>query len=295
MEATNYSYAFTFDGTPQFTIECKLFSLNADAAIGSTGTRQVEFYASDDISPENEFYVREHIEVKQDTPVPEEPAESTESGPLSGGSTSSETDLLSGPVKDETEALNRVHDCLMRAGKEIPPKIEFDHMIDSGRYVIHGYEIVNSGVFHTATWFWYSVGEDGSIYDELSNCEIDPLTMEAAATSDDWSNPYYKVSLPPELSDADVSYEEGRFGGPTTVGAMTTVMMDGELLFDVVCLSDDWGPQGDMAIMKIGTPSSDPSSVVYLTVPVWQTNDYAHDRDVAEAKAREYVSYVTLL
>ena len=64
MDATNYSYAFSYDGAPQFTIECKLFSLDGDASIGSTGQRQVEFHASDNISAENEFYVREHIEVK---------------------------------------------------------------------------------------------------------------------------------------------------------------------------------------------------------------------------------------
>ncbi|MBQ6391190.1 MAG: hypothetical protein IJH88_06160 [Eggerthellaceae bacterium] len=303
MDATNYSYAFSYDGAPQFTIECKLFSLDGDASIGSTGQRQVEFHASDNISAENEFYVREHIEVKHAAEAAEKSDETvpvlSSSSTTPAGVASSETkaDPLSGPVGSETEALNRVHDCLMHAGKEMPPKIEFDHMTDAGRYVIHGYEVVNDGggASHNATWFWYSVGKDGSMYDEVLMREIDPMTMEAAGQSALPKNDYYVVSLPPELSGAAVSYEEGRFGGPTTAGAITGVVVDDELLFEVVCLSNDWGPQGDMAVVEIGSPSVDPSSVVYLTVPVRPANGDQSDRDAAKKKALEYAAYVTLL
>ena len=84
-------------------------------------------------------------------------------------------------------------------------------------------------------------------------------------------------------------------GGPTTAGAITGVVVDDELLFEVVCLSNDWGPQGDMAVVEIGSPSVDPSSVVYLTVPVRPANGDQSDRDAAKKKALEYAAYVTLL
>lgn len=223
-------------------------------------------------------------------------------------SSNSSADVLSGPVESEADAINRIHDCLLHAGKKVPPHITCDKVTPEGRYLIHGSETVRDTqqqgadfdpedkdvLEHEATWFWYSVGKDGSIYDEVLMCEIDPETMEAAGQSAAPSNDYYTLSLPSELSDSKITYEEGKFGGPTTAGAITGVIVEDRLLFEVVVLSNDWGPQGDMAIEKIGTPSTDPSSVVYLTVPVGPVDGVERDREAAEAQAREYASYVSL-
>lgn len=102
------------------------------------------------------------------------------SASASSSASASADDPFARPIENETDALNRVHDLLMRAGKTVPPKIEFDSMTDDGRYLIHGYEIVKDGPdsTHEATWFYYSVGADGSIYDEALLVDIDPLTME---------------------------------------------------------------------------------------------------------------------
>lgn len=212
-------------------------------------------------------------------------------------SPTSEDDPFSKPVESEADAVNRVHDCLMRAGKEVPPKIEFSTMVDGGRYLIHGYEVVNDGggSSHQATWFFYSVGRDGSIFDETAMCFIDPLTMEKVDRLEVHKNDYYVLSLPPDLANADIKYEQGKFGGPTTVGAITTVIKDGKKQFDVACFSDDWGPQGTMVSVKIGTPSADPSCVVYLLVPAWPLDGGGYDYDTANAKAREYALYVAPL
>ena len=104
---------------------------------------------------------------------------SASSGPSPSIVTTDE-DPFAQPVTSEDEAVTRIHDLLMRAGKEIPPKIEFVKMIDGDRYLIHGYEVVNDGggYTHEATWFYYSIGEDGSVRDETLFVDIDPLTME---------------------------------------------------------------------------------------------------------------------
>lgn len=237
---------------------------------------------------------------------PSQPSESA------SGSSEVSDDPFSRPVESEADAVNRVHDCLMRAGKQVPLRIVCEKMTDDGRYLIRGYEVVRETeqqgadfdpedgdvLEHEATWFWYSVGRDGSIYDETMMREIDPETMEPVAQGEAQpkatDNDYYTLSLPSKLSNCKVTYEEGKFGGPFTVGAITGVVKDGTLLFEVVVLSDDWGPQGDMAILEIGTPSTDPSSVVYLTVPVGPVYGTERDSDTAEAKAREYAAYVSL-
>ena len=92
-------------------------------------------------------------------------------------------DPFAQPIESETDALNRIHDSLMRAGKELPPKIECDSTNDDGRYLVRGYEVVNDGggYSHEATWFIYSIGEDGSIRDEVLFVDIDPETMEPLA------------------------------------------------------------------------------------------------------------------
>lgn len=98
------------------------------------------------------------------------------------------------------------------------------------------------------------------------------------------------LTLSPVVEDAFA----GTSGGPTTAGAITGVVLQGKLQFEAVVLSDDWGPQGDMAIVRIGTPSIDPASVVYLTVPVQPDENRERVREDAEAQAQEYASYVSL-
>ena len=232
------------------------------------------------------------------------------SGSSESASAASEpaSNSLSGPVESETDAINRIHDCLLHAGKQVPEHITCEKVTPEGRYLIHGSETVRDTqqqgsdfdpedgdvLEHEATFFWYSVGKDGSIYDEIMMCDIDPETMDIVGLPAVPENDYYSLTLPAELAGSDITYEEGHFGGPTTAGAITGVVMDGLLQFEVVVLSDDWGPQGDMAIVKIGTPSTDPSSVVYLTVPVGPVDGGERDPEAAQAKAQEYAPYVSL-
>ena len=108
---------------------------------------------------------------------------SSGSAPSSTGATASasvQEDPFAQPIENETDAINRIHDSLMRAGKEIPPKIEFVKMIDGDRYLIHGYEVVKDGggYTHDSTWFHYSIGKDGSIRDETLLVDLDPETLE---------------------------------------------------------------------------------------------------------------------
>ena len=238
-----------------------------------------------------------------------EASESASNSPDSWEATGAVGDSSSDQIESESDAVNLVHDCLMRAGKQVPTRIECDQVTDDGRYLIHGYDVVedsgqqgadldskDEGVFaHTATAFWYSVGRDGSIYDEIFMCDIDPVTMEAVQASSSPSNDYYEINLPSELSDAEITYEEGSFGGPTTAGAISGVRLDEWLLFEVVVLSDDWGPQGDMEILELGRPSASSSSVVYLTVPLQNADGSRVEHADALAKAKEYADYVTVL
>jgi hypothetical protein len=92
-------------------------------------------------------------------------------------------DPFAQPIESETDALNRIHDSLMRAGKELPPKLECGLKDDDGRYLVRGYEVVDDGggYSHEATWFIYAVDEDGSIWDAVLLVDIDPETMEPMA------------------------------------------------------------------------------------------------------------------
>ncbi len=55
---------------------------------------------------------------------------------------------------------------------EIAPIIEFDHMTGDG-YTLHGYEFMpDDAGSHVATWFWYTVYPDGTIYDEINFTEV---------------------------------------------------------------------------------------------------------------------------
>jgi len=66
MSATNYFYSFRLDGVVQFGIECKKFALDAGHSIGSTGERQVEFYAADALSEEDSAFIRSSITIKKE-------------------------------------------------------------------------------------------------------------------------------------------------------------------------------------------------------------------------------------
>lgn len=223
----------------------------------------------------------------------------SKTSPSASRSSAAADDPFSGPVESEAAAVNRVHDCLMRAGKELPQRIEFDRMTDDGRYVIHGYEVVSDGggLSHDATLFWYSVGKDGSIYDEVMMCDIDPLTMEKAGSTSQSSvskSDYYTLSLPWQLAEAQVTFEKGSLGGTTTVGDITTITLDGQIVFEVVCFSDDWGPQGTMGFVKLGSPSNNSHCDVYVTVPAKDTPDGGYGTEEARDKARKYAAYVSL-
>lgn len=102
--------------------------------------------------------------------------------PLSSLTNEPATDdwLFYRPIQNKNDAINRIHDLLMRAGKEVDCKFEFIGMTDDGRYKVRGYEVVNEGGYapHETTWFIYSIGEDVTVYDEILLCDVDPRTME---------------------------------------------------------------------------------------------------------------------
>lgn len=105
------------------------------------------------------------------------PASTTQSD-TSTTSSQQAGDPFKGPIDSEADAINYIHDCLMRAGKEMSPKIECEGK-KNGRYVVHCYEVVDDGAGkHNATWYRYSVDEDGNIYDEILLKSVDPMTME---------------------------------------------------------------------------------------------------------------------
>ena len=66
LSATNYYYSFSLDGVPQFSIECKEFSLGPAEPIGSTGKRQVEFYPADALSEDDSAFIRSSMKVLQE-------------------------------------------------------------------------------------------------------------------------------------------------------------------------------------------------------------------------------------
>lgn len=89
--------------------------------------------------------------------------------PIGEGSSSS---TQSSSISSPDEAINYLYGRLVSAGREVPSHLEYDHMSDGG-YVIHGYEDINDGDgSHTATWFWYVVYPDGSVYDEILMNEV---------------------------------------------------------------------------------------------------------------------------
>jgi len=109
------------------------------------------------------------------------------------------------------------------------------------------------------------------------------------------SNEYYRLSLPANMSDVEVKYEEGRMSGTTAVGATTTVTRNGSMLFQVSCFSNDWGPQGTQGNARIGIPSKASSCTVYVVVPAQLKQDGGYDTQTAQDQAKKYAAYVTLL
>lgn len=239
-------------------------------------------------------------EEEQSTDTTSSTTTTSTSGTTSGSTSTAKDDPFSGPVSSESQAINRVHDLLMRAGKPYLCKFSFVKMTDDGRYLVRGYEDVADGeTTHQSTWYLYSVGKDGSIYDEIQLCDIDPTTMEKAGTSSSagssYSTDYYTITLPESLSGANISFSGGGSpSGASYVRYIATVVMDNKQLFEVACYTNDARPQGTCAEARIGVPSNDSSYVVYLSTPAWPKSDGGYDYDTAYAKAKEYAAYVTL-
>lgn len=101
---------------------------------------------------------------------------------------------------------------------------------------------------------------------------------------------YYVVSIPESMSGATFKYDEGRLGGSQSVGMSTSVMQNGKKVFEVTCISDDWGPQTDSGIANIGTPPSGSGFKVYVLAPRYN----GESTDAINAKALEYSRYVAL-
>ena len=103
---------------------------------------------------------------------------------------------------------------------------------------------------------------------------------------------YYSVSLPASLSNASIRYDEGHLGGPLSVGVSTAIMVNGRMEYEITCLSNDWGPQTDSGVMKLGSPSSNPSCTVYVLASWDRQSGESHD--AAQRRAREFARNVTL-
>ncbi len=93
--------------------------------------------------------------------------------PIDGGSSARPSGTpSSSSISSPDEAINYLYGLLVNAGREVPSHMEYDHMSGDG-YVIHGYEDINDGNgSHTATWFWYTVYPDGTVYDEILMNEV---------------------------------------------------------------------------------------------------------------------------
>ena len=156
------------------------------------------------------------------------------------------------------------------------------------------------------------IGEEQGLVEESLGGDIDKDSFEekeefvlspaahAAEEGADLVTPQYAVSIPVEEKRLYGLTYSSSYGGDSSglsAGMQTNVIVKGETgalsasntLFQVVVISDNWGPQGAFLSRNLGHPSMMGGSTVYVLQPIWAT-----DGSRAEDMTAEYAEWVTV-
>lgn len=146
-----------------------------------------------------------------------------------------------------------------------------------------------------------SLGEDieKDAFEQKEEFVLSPAA-QAAEEGADLVTPQYAVSIPAEEKRLYGLTYSSSYGGDSSglsAGMQTNVIVKGETgalsasntLFQVIVISDNWGPQGAFLSRNLGHPSNMGGSSVYVLQPIWTT-----DGSRAEDMTAEYAEWVTV-